>query len=203
MEDGGLADELRDDQRQEAQHRQPPVPPLSARRERPKAARVRRLAVHDGHQPGVCEELHGAHEVDEPSGRDGQPGGLLGDEPQTMPSMARRQLMASGAAPSNANTLRNNPSPVSGRRSTSGSGVAHGLVETGRAWRRSSSAAPTPWSPCSLNLGLRDLLLRALVVSLNSFSASHLTRPANVANRWRAHPARILIRIRIQELPAG
>ena len=41
----------------------------------------------------------------------------------TMPSMARWQLMTTGAAPSKAKTLKNDLLPVSGRLSISGRGV--------------------------------------------------------------------------------
>lgn len=41
----------------------------------------------------------------------------------TKPSIAKRQLMVSGAGPSNANTLVKDLSPVSGRLSTSGQWV--------------------------------------------------------------------------------
>jgi hypothetical protein len=68
VENGRAADCFGDDQRQESQHRQPPVPSLRAGCERTEAASIGGLAIHDGHDRCICEQLHRSHEVHQSAG---------------------------------------------------------------------------------------------------------------------------------------
>ena len=64
-EDGGLSEELGDDEAEEAQHGDAPIPALGAGREGPKTAGIIRLALDDGHDRSVREQLHDSQEVEE------------------------------------------------------------------------------------------------------------------------------------------
>lgn len=87
VEDRRMAEHFRDDERQEPDHGQPPIPSLGLRRERPKAACVGGFAADDGNERSVREQLHGADEKHQPNLarieellKHGQPCGLLGEE---------------------------------------------------------------------------------------------------------------------------
>ena len=57
-----MAEHFGDDQRQDSDHGQMPIPPLSLRCERAEGPGTGGFSVHDRHQGGIGEELHHAHE---------------------------------------------------------------------------------------------------------------------------------------------
>jgi len=61
VEDGSVAEHFGDNEREAFDHGETPIPLLSLRGEGAEAPGVGGLAVHDGHQGSISEELHHAH----------------------------------------------------------------------------------------------------------------------------------------------
>jgi len=67
VKDGCVGEELGDNEGEEADHGQPPIPSLCLGCEGAEAASICGLAIHNGYQGCVCEQLNSSYEVNKPS----------------------------------------------------------------------------------------------------------------------------------------